>query len=231
MTSAVPEPGNETCDEARAQPGKRLVWLAPPQLPPWPVVWFLLEGDPRHGEPDRALHLWGLAVDDGESEPEIEVISSELGDDGGRRAWKRFVVRAGGILERHPHARWVHYSDREMDRLRHYVARYGAPAGFLEHVEEASFDLLARGVRRSVRLPHDSDSLGEVAGCAGFHWRNPDSSPAWSVVQHRKARASTDPAERARMLKEVVGHTAHGLLAMRAVWRWLLRDGPRAYCG
>ena len=231
MTSAVPEPGHQTRDEARAHHGKQPVWLAPPQLPPWPVVWFGLEGDPEGEEVDRSIHLWGLAVDDGKGEPVTEAITADFADEGDRRAWEHFVARASEILERYPEARWVHDSACEKTSVRHYAATYGAPEGFLERMEEAFFDLLARGVRRSVRLPLDSDSVREVAGYAGFRWRNPDSGLARSTVLYPKTRASADPAERERILREIVDCNADDLLAMRAVWRWMLEQGPKGHCG
>ena len=61
--------------------------------PPWPVVWFGLEGDPAGEDPDRAIHVCGVAVDDGEREPVTEAILCEPADEGGRRAWERFVTR------------------------------------------------------------------------------------------------------------------------------------------
>ena len=115
--------------EARAHRDRRPVWLGPPQLPPWPIVWFDLEGDPEGEEVDQAIYLWGLAVDDGRGEPATEAITADFGDQGGRRAWERFVARAGELLERHPDARWVHYSPYEKTWVRHYAATYGAPAG------------------------------------------------------------------------------------------------------
>jgi predicted RecB family nuclease len=231
MTSAIPDPGNQTRDEARALHGMLPVWLAPPQLPPWPVVWLALEGGPDDGQVDRATHLWGLAVDDGRDEPRPEAITADFEDQGGGRAWKRFVARAGEIIERYPEARWVHYSAGEKNRVRHYAARHGAPPGFLERLEEALFELLSRGLRRAVQLPLDSCSIRQVAGFAGFHWRSPQPGPAGSVVQYQQARASTDPVERLRILREIADSNAEDLLAIRAVWRWMLEQGPREYCG
>lgn len=217
--------------EARAHRDRRPVWLGPPQLPPWPIVWFDLEGDPEGEEVDQAIYLWGLAVDDGRGEPATEAITADFGEQGGQRAWERFVARAGELLERHPDARWVHYSPYEKTWVRHYAATYGAPAGFLERMEEAYFDMLHRGVRRCVRLPLYSYSVKQVAGLAGFRWRNPDSGSVWSIVQYQKARASRDPAERERILRGIVDYNADDLLAMRAVWRWMLEQGPKGHCG
>ena len=216
--------------EARAHRDRRPVWLAPPQLPPWPVVWFDLEGDPDGEEVDHAIYLWGLSLDDGQGEPGTEAITAEFGEQGGRRAWQRFVARAGEILERHPDARWVHYSPYEKTWVRRYATLYGAPAGLPERLEEAFFDLLG-GVRRCVRLPLYSYSIKQVAALAGFRWRNPNSGSVWSIVQYQKARASGDPAERARLLREIAEYNADDLLAMRAVWLWMLQDGPKDLCG
>jgi len=207
------------------------LWLAPPQLPPWPVVWFGLEGCPEGGQADRGIRLWGLAVDDGPGEPRPEAISSDFDDQGDRRAWERFVARATEILERYPDARWVHYSACERTSVRACATAYGAPAGFLEQLEEALFELLSRGVRRAVQLPLDACSIRQVAGHAGFRWRSPPPGPAGSIGQYPKAQASTDPGERARILGEIADSNAENLMAMRAVWRWMLEQGPREYCG
>lgn len=231
MTSAVPEPGNETRDEAQAHRERRPVWLAPPQLPPWPIVWFAVEAESKTGVVDQAVRLWGLAVDDGEGEPTPEAVTADCADRGGRQAWERFVTRAGGILQRHPDARWVHFSPREKYRLLGCAASYGAPAGFLERMEEALFELRSRGVRRCVLLPLHSRSIREVAGYAGFHWRGPEPDPGGSAVRHAKARASVEPAERERILQGILTRNADDLLALRAVWRWLLREGPKGHCG
>ena len=181
---------------------------------------------------NRSTGLWGLAVDDGRGEPRSEAITANFDDLGDRRAWERFVVRAGELIERYPDARWVHYSPCEKTcGARTTPPTYGAPPGFLERLEEAFFELLSRGVRRAVRLPLDSCSIRQVAGLAGFRWRSPRPGPAGTIGQYQKARASTDPAERARILREIADSNAEDLLAMRAVWRWMIEHGPREYCG
>jgi hypothetical protein len=223
----------DTCERLPGLQQHRLepLWLAPPQLPPWPIVWLALEGGPEGGQVDRSIHLWGLAVDDGRGEPRPEAITADFEDPDGRRVWEHFVVRAGELIERYPDARWVHYSPCEKTWVRHHAATYGAPPGFIESLEEAFFEMLSRGVRRAVRLPLDSCSIRQVAGLAGFRWRAPRPGPAGSIGQYQKAQASTDPVERARILREIVDSNAEDLLAMRAVWRWMIEQGPREYCG
>jgi predicted RecB family nuclease len=212
-------------------PGRLHPWLASPQLPPWPVVWLVIEGDPGGGQVHHAIHLWGLAVDDGKGEPRCEAIVAGFEDQDGRHTWERFVARAGEIIECYPGARWVHYSPDESASVRACAARHGAPPGFLERLEEAFFELLSRGVRRTLRLPLDSCSLRQVAGLADFRWRSPRPGPAGTISQYQKARTSTDPAECARILQEIVDSNAEDLRAMRAVWRWMIKQGPREYCG
>lgn len=206
-------------------------WLAPPQLPPWPVVWLTLEGGPGGGQADRAIRLWGLAVDDGGTEPVPEIITADFDDPGGRRAWERFVARAGEILERYPDARWVHCSPVERAAVRACAAAHGAPPGLVGRLEEAFFELLSRGVKRAVRLPCGSCSIRQVAVLAGFRWRRPGPGPAANIDRYREGRASADPTERARILREIADANAEDLLAMRAVWRWMLEQGPTEYCG
>lgn len=207
------------------------LWLAPPQLPPWPVVWLAIAGDSEAGRADRAVHLWGLAVDDGRGEPGPEAITAAFEDQDGRPAWERFVARAGELIEQYPEARWVHYSPEESALVQAHAAAYGAPDGFLERMEEALFELLSRGLQRAVRLPLDSGSIRQVASLAGFRWRSPQPGPSWSASQYRKARASADSLERTLLLQEIADSNAENLLAMRTVWRWLLEQGPREYCG
>jgi uncharacterized protein len=217
--------------EARAHRDGAAVWLAAPHLPAYPVVWFDLEGDPEGRELDKAIYLWGLAPDDGRSAPVTEAITADFEDQGGRRAWERFVTRAAGILERHPEARWVHYHNYEKVWLRRYVELYGAPTGFRERMEEALFDLYYRGVRAALRLPLYSYSIKKVADFVGFRWRNPESGSAWSIVQYQRARESRAPAERDRIIREIEEYNADDLLAMRAVWRWMRAEGPKRHCG
>jgi hypothetical protein len=220
-------------DQRERHPGSgpRAAWLAPPQLPPWPVVWFRREGTPGVRQVDGAIHLWGLAMDDGRSQPAPEIVAADADDPGGGRAWECFVTRAGEIMERCPDARWVHYSPEERIALRACAVAWGAPTGFIERLEEASFELLSRGVRRSLRLPFDPSSLRQVAGLARFQWRSPRPAPGGSTERQRRMPASPDPGERERLLREIADSAAEGLLAMRAVWRWMLERGPREYCG
>jgi hypothetical protein len=229
MTKIVPEPVGGNHAEAPEHPGRRLVWLAPPQLPPRPLVWFGAGDGPASERARRPIRLWSLAVDHGAGVPAVEVIADDPADVGGQRAWEGFVARAGEILERHPQARWVHWSALPLDRLRAHAARHGAPAGFRERMEEACFDLLARGLRPSVRLPLDADSLPEVARYAGLP--SHPSAPDLAGEPELEAPAGTGPAGPARLPAETGGRQADDLLAMRTVWAWLLREGPKAHCG
>jgi len=206
------------------------VWLAAPQLPPWPVVWFALADGPAGEREDQRIRVWGLAVDDGRGEPRPEAITAGPDDPDGRHAWEGFVARAEEIIERHPEARWVHYSARERDRVLHGAACYGAPPGFLARLEEALFELLARGVRRTVGLPPAADSIRQVAELAGFRWRRPRPGPD-RTDHHPPPPPGADPVGHARILRGLADSSAENLLAMRAVWRWMLEQGPRAHCG
>lgn len=187
-------------DQGHAVDRRRTVWLAAPLLPPWPVVWLAAGDRAGRSGPEHAGRAWALALDDGTGEPRIETFAADPEGTDDRGAWEQFVVRAGELLDRHPHARWVHGSRPTRTRLLADAARHGAPAGFLQRIEEALFDLLARGVGPSLGLPPGADSIRAVAGRLGL---SPISMDA----------------------------PTGELLEMRAVWRWLLREGPRTHCG
>jgi uncharacterized protein len=214
---------------ARAHRDGRPVWLEPPRLPEGrPLVWFDLEGVTELEESPHPIYLWGLAVEDGGADIAFEPIVAEPGEAGNRAAWERFVARAAGILDRWPGARFVHYAAYEKTWVRKYAELFGAPAGFVERMDEALWDMLYGAVLKWVRLPLRSSSIKQVAPYAGFAWSDPESGSLWSVVRYRRAMAARDPAERARLLEPIVRYNADDLRAMRAVWRWIEREGPRA---
>ncbi len=214
--------------EARAHRDNDAVWLGIPDLPPHPLVWLDLEGDPDSEEADKAIYLWGLAVDDGVREPEPEAIVAEFEPLGGRRAWEQFVARALEILQRFPAARWVHYHAYERTWIKEYVQRFGAPAGFAERMEAALFDMYYKVVKAALRLPLRSYSIKQVAPWMGFQWSNPESGSAWSIVQYQRAREATAVDERQRILSEIIRYNQDDLRAMRAVWRWTKAHAPHA---
>ncbi len=205
----------------------RAVWLHAPALPPYPVVWFDLEGDSRGEDAEIPIYLWGFALDDGVATAHSEAILADFGDDSDRVAWERFVARALAILAAHPGVRWVHWDHYEPLWLRRYTDRFGAPAGFLDRMNAACFDL-KRVLDRSLRLPLRSYSIKHVARWMGFAWRNPDSGSEWSTAHYHHARQSIVPAERAELLRELAEYNEDDLLAMRAIWRWIAAHAGEA---
>ena len=213
--------------EARAFETNGPVWLRPPALPAGrPLVWFDLEGEEEHETWGRAVYLWGLAVDDGEATPETETLLSDGTERGDEDAWRRFVARAAEIFERHPAAVWVHYHHYEVQQVKTYLERYGAPDGLGDRLLGAMLDLHTRVLMPALRLPIRSYSIKFVAPWMGFTWRNPASGSHWSMQQYRRAKACADPAERDRILREIAEYNEDDLLAMRAVWRWIEAHRP-----
>jgi uncharacterized protein len=210
---------------ASAWAENRAVWLRPPGLPPWPVVWFDLEGDARGEDADIPIYLWGLALDDGRELPRSEAIVAEFTPGGDRAAWERFIARASELLDRHRGLEFVHWDHYEPLWIRRYIERHGAPAGFAERMDAACFDF-KRVLDRSARLPLRSYSIKHVARWTGFAWRNPESGSEWSTARYQRARATSDPAERAALLAEISEYNEDDLLAMRAIWKWMEANAP-----
>lgn len=202
----------------------RAAWLATPELPPYPLVWFDTEGD-SHGEAAAVpIYLWGLALDDGTGEPRAESITAGFGPGADREAWERFVARASAILEEHPRVRWAHWDAAEPLWIRRYIARHGAPAGFGERMAGALFDLKPV-LDHSLRLPLRSYSVKHVANWMGFAWRNPDAGSEWSTAQYQRARHAADGPARERHLAAIAEYNEDDLLALRTIWRWILDNG------
>jgi uncharacterized protein len=213
---------------AAAWRDNRAVWLNALELPGYPVVWFDLEGDSRGEDAEIPIYLWGFALDDGAGEARSEAIFAAFDAEGDHAAWERFVARATEILDRHPGIRWAHWDHYEPLWVRRYADRFGAPAGFLDRMNAACFDL-KRVLDRCVRLPLRSYSIKHVARWMGFAWRNPDSGSEWSTARFHRARQSEDATDREALLRELGEYNEDDLLAMRAIWRWLAAHaGERA---
>ncbi|MBP8136862.1 MAG: TM0106 family RecB-like putative nuclease, partial [Candidatus Eisenbacteria bacterium] len=204
----------------------RAAWLQPPLLPKGPLVWFDLEGDSLGEKAENPIYLWGLALERPGEAPVAEAIVAEMGADGDREAWERFVARAVAILDQHPDARFVHWDAFEPLWIERYALRLGAPDGFVKRMKSACHDL-KRVLDRCVRLPLRSYSIKHVAPWMGFEWRNPESGSEWSVAQFHRARETDDPVERERLVTALVEYNEDDLWAMRAVWRWLAEHSPK----
>lgn len=211
---------------AAAWRDRRAEWTADPKLPTGPLVWFDLEGDSRGEEAEIPIYLWGIAFDDGVNEPRAEAVFAGSGPAADREAWERFVARATELLDAHPGVRFVHWDQYEPLWLRRYAERLGAPAGFLERLTSACYDL-KRALDQCVRLPLRSYSIKHVAPWMGFAWRNPDSGSEWSVAQFQRANETADPEQRQALLDAIREYNEDDLWAMRAVWRWLVANRPK----
>jgi predicted RecB family nuclease len=209
---------------ARALRDRAPVWLETPRLPPGrPLVWLDCEGDSDPDDGAQVVYLWGLAVDpDPAGGPlQVESLFGDLAPGGDAAGWRRFLARAGEIRARFPGAVWVHYSPYERTAFAMCRRRYGDPEGVTDHIERSAFDLHAEAITRWVKLPLRSLSIKHVAPFVGFHWSDPESGSAWSLVQYRRARATADPGARRAILDRIAAYNRDDLEAMRAVWRWI----------
>jgi uncharacterized protein len=208
--------------EARAHRDQRAVWLADPQLPADRTrVWFDLEGDASGTPAEIPIYLWGLAVED--EAPEAHFADFAPGGD--RVGWERFLARFAALMDAGHDLLLVHWHAYERQWVDFYLGRYGAPDALAARLRQPRlwFDL-HRTVERCVRLPLRSYSIKSVAPWMGFDWRDPESGSEWSIAQFHRARTTDDPDERRERLAAIADYNADDLLAMRAVWNWMLAD-------
>lgn len=225
MVKGLGRYGPTMVHDARAFLSGEPQWLSDPVLAAGrPCVWFDLESDPQDETHGTHVYLWGLGVEPEQGEAQAEWIQSRGDPDGDEDTWRRFLERAGEVLDLRPESCWVHYSVAERTCVKKYVERWGDVDGIAARLLEQMFDLHA-AVVKCVRLPVRAYGIKHVAKHLGFQWSNPDSGSQWSVAQYRKARRARDHAERDRRLAEIARYNADDLWAMRAVWRWLEAHG------
>ena len=211
--------------EARAMMEDHPQWRGGHGLPvDHTPVWFDLEGDPD-SDVEVPIYMWGVGVSRPDHEFDYRVVIADAGDDGDRGGWERFLALARDVFAAHPDAVWVHYADYERTWTRKYVERYGDADGTAARVLGAMFDLRA-ALQRAVVLPLRSYSIKSVAPSLGFAWRNPEANSQWSTVQYKRARASSDAAERERLFGEIAQYNDDDLRAMKHLWDWMEREAP-----
>jgi predicted RecB family nuclease len=208
---------------ARAWSENRPVIAGPNPLPAGrPLVWFDLEATRSEDEaPIDLVYLWGLAVESETGASAYEAILAENGAGDDESTWRRFLARAGAILDRAPDACFVHYASYERDKLKRYAERFPDTTAAADRVRARLFDLCDQGVRKAVCLPLVSYSIKKVAPYVGFRWTNPATGGLWSTVQYRLAMEEPDPTRRRALFAPIVEYNHGDLLAMRAVWHWL----------
>ena len=222
MVKGIGRYGPAMVHDARAFVTGEPQWLGDPGLPAGrPCVWFDVETDPQDELHGMHVYLWGLAVEPehGEAQPEGIHSRGDSGED--QDTWRRFLGRAGEILDRWPESCWVHYSIAERTCVKKYLERWGDEGGVAERLLARLFDLHTDGVMKCVRLPIRAYGIKHVARHLGFEWSHAASGSQWSVAEYRKAQNARDPEERDRRLAGIARYNADDLWAMRAVWRWL----------
>lgn len=222
MVKGIGRYGPPMVHDARAFVTGEPQWLNDPGLPSGrPCVWFDLESDPQDEQHGTHVYLWGLAVEPEHGEARAEGIQSRGDSDSDEDTWRRFLARAGEILDRWPESCWVHYSITERTGVKKYVERWGDTGGVAERLLARLFDLHGDGVMKCVRLPIRAYGIKHVARHLGFEWSAAASGSQWSVAEYRRAQNARDLEERDRLLAGIARYNADDLWAMRAVWRWL----------
>ncbi|MGH2713888.1 MAG: TM0106 family RecB-like putative nuclease [Thermoleophilaceae bacterium] len=205
---------------ARALAENGAIWLSAPEIPPGPDwVMFDLEGFPPQLHDDQQVFLWGMQVF-GEHPGEYIGALPDVGADGDRIGWERFLTAAEALLDRYGDISFVHWDRYERDRLGKYIARFGDRHDVAARVQRNLFDLL-RAVEGSVVLPLPSYSLKVVEGYVGYQRTLEGAGGDWAMASYFQAAESENRAEAERLIDEVCRYNREDLEATWAVLRWV----------
>lgn len=205
---------------ARALAENRAMWLAAPTIPPGPDwVMFDLEGFPPQLHDDEKVFLWGMQVF-GAHPSEYMAALPDVGGDGDRVGWDRFLAAAEALLDRYGDIPFVHWHHYERDRLNKYIARFGDLRGIAARVQRNLFDLLP-AVESCVALPLPSYSLKVVEGYVGYKRTLEGANGDWAMASYFHAAESQDRAEAERLIDDVCRYNREDLEATWAVLRWV----------
>jgi predicted RecB family nuclease len=205
---------------AKATASGHEIMIARPQIPDFPnYVMFDLEGLPPHLDEIDKIYLWGLQVF-GERPGNYKPALAGFGEEGDREGWKAFLQASQNIFVEYGDIPFVHWHHYERVRIEMYADRYGDPEGIAARVERNLLDLLPIA-RDSIALPLPSYSLKVVERYIGFGRTQDEYGGDWSMAKYIEATELEDPAERAKVMEEILTYNREDLEATWAVLKWL----------
>jgi len=192
--------------QARAiRDGKHIV-LKRLELPETEIELYLdIESDPL-----RDLdYLFGI-LEVNEGKETYHSFFAENADEQGKM-WAEFCV----FVESHMDAPMYHYGWYELEVVRRFEARYGAPAFAREALARNMIDLLSV-IRPAIAFPLSFYSLKDLAQYIGFEWRAVDASGANSVLWFEGWLKTKDK----RTLQKIFEYNEDDVRATHALKQW-----------
>ena len=101
-----------------------------------------------------------------------------------------------------------------------YLERYGDRDGVAQRVLDNLLDLLPI-TRESVAVPLSSYGLKEIETLTGYERQLEESGGEWSMARYIEATETSDAAERAAIMDEILAYNREDLEATWAVMEWL----------
>ena len=208
--------------QAQCQLNGNMHVLEPPKLPSGTWVHFDVESNPLAETPGGAVYLWGLLP------PDYDPLSYErVWSDDDKQGWLDFLSLIESYRDKYPDLRIVHYSAFEVTQIKSYAQRFAMrdhpTVAWLLGDDSPLFDL-AEAVRQSVVLPIPGYGLKAICKhpkLVNFQWELPESGSQWSVVRYIDYLREPDPAERAKIRREIESYNRDDVLATRALEVWL----------
>lgn len=205
---------------AEAMRDDRYVLIQPPQLPDaQSFVVFDLEGLPPHLDELDKVFLWGLQAF-GTRPGSYQGVVAGFGEAGDQEGWTAFLEASKRVLDEHGDIPWLHWASYERTKLSTYISRFGDPDGVASRVKANLLDLLPI-TQASVILPLPSYSLKVVEEYVGFKRTQEEYGGTWAMAKFIEATECEQPAERDRLVAEILTYNEEDLKATWAVLEWL----------
>lgn len=198
--------------------GKPLLKKDPrlPETPHW--MMFDLEAVPaRPGQPEK-VYLWGMHLK-GESDENLQLISTTLNRQADRDNWFDFLARCGEVFDTYGDMPFVHWGNFEAYCLKLYVKRFGDRHGVARRIQRNLLDLF-QVLKNTAVIPLPSYSLKVIEKYVGFERPDQDTGGYWSVVNYLKSVNTKNAARRDEIMTQLLAYNASDLEAMWQVLCW-----------
>lgn len=195
------------------------------ELPGGTWIHFDVEDNPLEVSGQKHVYLWGfLKPDYGPDAFEYSWTDTMEKD---RAGWEEFLSLVTKYRDEYPDLVIAHYTHYEVTTINQYAERYDMfdhpIVKWLLGDDTPLYDL-QKPVLDNLVLPLQGYGLKDICkhkDLVNFQWEDEESGSQWSVVQFVRFLEETDPVEREKLKKAILGYNRDDVLGTRKLEEWL----------